>query len=202
MDALKILLAVPETAQEQVAYLFREVPQVHVLAEKALDVEAQALIVPLNSFGFFDSGFPLEVTDRLGFGLQDELQTRIVEQHFGELLVGQAEVIPTGAATPRFVIAAPVARSSPGNLKDTINVYLATRAALLAIRENPDLGIESVAFPLEAVLEGGVNAYAAARQIRYGVRAVLRERPRRVQNLSKMVRRERDLKRLEKKSPG
>lgn len=195
MTTIKLFLHVPEHEREQVAYLFREVPQAAVVTGDILAADADALVVPLNSFGFFDGGFPLRIADRFGFRLQEELRTRIAERHFGELHVGQAEVLPTGAERPRFVIAAPIAWSAPGDLRDTINVYLATRAALLAVRAADDLPIGSIALPLIGMAEGKLSAYAAGRQIRYGVRAVLRDEPRRMQNLSKAARREKDLKR-------
>ncbi len=196
---VKILLYVPEDAHELVTYLFREVPPVDVVLGEVLEADADALLVPLNSFGFFESGFPLRVADRFGFGIQEELRTRIREQHHGELLVGQAEIIPTGADRPAAVIAAPIARAAVADLRDTVNVYLAVRGVLLAVGAAPSLSITSIAMPLLGVDEGQHTPYAAARQVRYGVRAVFRDQPRRIQNLSKATRREKDLKRQERK---
>jgi O-acetyl-ADP-ribose deacetylase (regulator of RNase III) len=197
MTQLRFSLYTPEACREDVAYRFREVPQVAVVSGDILAAEADALIVPINSFGLFESGFPLRVADRFGFHLQETLRQRLPERHHGELLVGQAEVLPSGAERPAHIIAAPIARAAPGDLTTTVNVYLAVRGALLAVRDAPALGIASVACPLLGVEEGKLTPFAASRQIRYGVRAVLREKPRRVQNLSKAVRREKDLKRQE-----
>ena len=201
MEPMKIIVCVAPDSEELVRYLFREHPYVETAVEDPLSDPCDALVVPHNSFGFFDNGFRLRVADALGFGLQDELQRRIAGAHDGELLVGEAEILPTGRPAPPYVIAAPIARAGTAQLSATVNIYLAARGVMLALKRNPSLGIGTVAFPLEhALLEGGVTAYAAARQIRYGVRAVYRERPRRVANLSKAIRREKDLKRLHKET--
>jgi O-acetyl-ADP-ribose deacetylase (regulator of RNase III) len=195
ITTFKVFLAVPEEDRDLATHLYREVPQVSVVTGDVMAIEADALLVPLNSFGFFDSGFPLRVADRFGIRLQDELRAIIAEKYDGELLVGQAEILTTGVAKPSFIVAAPLARAGPGDLRDTVNVYLATRGAMFAIQRAPALGIQSLAAPLTGVSEGRLTAYAAARQMRYGFRAVLRDAPRRVQNLSKALRRERELKR-------
>ncbi len=194
IERFKVFLHVPEESLELVRELFSQIPQVEVVTGSVFETTADAVVVPLNSFGFFDSGLALEATDRYGLQLQDELRARIEEKHFGELLVGAAEIMPTGVETPRYIIAAPIARTTPGDLRDTVNVYLAARGALLAVRNTPELGINSVAFPLMGVSEGKLTPYTAARQIRYGIRAVLRRKPRRVQHLSKAARREKALK--------
>jgi O-acetyl-ADP-ribose deacetylase (regulator of RNase III) len=198
MEDMKFVVCVPHDAEEAIRYLFREFPYIEVSVADPLTVEAQALVVPHNSFGFFDSGFRLRVADAFGFGLQDELQRRIAEQHDGELLVGRAEILPTGHAAPAFAIAAPIARASTAHLADNVNIYLAARGVMIAIKNNPALGIRTVIFPLAAFLEGTVTPYAATRQIRYGIRALYRDRPRRIDNLSKAIRREKELTRPEK----
>ncbi len=198
MEHMKFIVCVPPDAEETVRYLFREFPYVETVTDDPLAAACDALVVPHNSFGFFDSGFRLRVADALGFGLQDELRRRIAEAHDGELLVGNAEILPTGRPAPPYVIAAPIARAATAQLNATVNIYLAARGVMVAVRNNPSLGIRTIAFPLQALLEGGVTAYAAARQVRYGIRAVYRDKPRRVDNLSKAIRREKDLKRLEK----
>ena len=198
MEEMKFIVCVPGEAEETVKYLFREFPYVETSIADPLAVEAHALVVPHNSFGFFDSGFRLRVADTFGFGLQDELQRRIAERHDGELLVGHAEILPTGRNAPAYAIAAPIARASTAHLEDTVNIYLAARGVMVAIKNSPALGIRTVAFPLSAFLESKVTAYEATRQIRYGIRALYRDRPRRVDNLSKAIRREKDLKSLEK----
>ena len=196
-EKFKVFIYVPQQALELVTELFAQIPQATVKVGQIFESGADAVVIPLNSFGFFDSGLALEATDRFGLRLQDELRKRINEKYFGELLVGQAEILPTGSENPRYIIAAPISRTQPGDLRNTVNIYLAARGALLAVRNSPELNIHSVAMPLMGVSEDKLSPYAAARQIRYGIRAVLRPQPRRVQNLSKATRREKSLKRQE-----
>lgn len=193
-----LALYVPDTAHEQVTYLFREVPSVTVVVGDALETQADALIVPLNSFGYFDGGFALRVADQFGFDLQEQLTVRIRDNHFGELPIGLAEVLPTEKEKPAAIVATPISWASAGDLRDTLNVYQAMRGALLAIDHCSELSITSAGIPLLGVDEGKLTPYAAARQIRFAVRAILREKPRRMQNLSKATRRETNLKRQEK----
>jgi O-acetyl-ADP-ribose deacetylase (regulator of RNase III) len=198
MEDMKFIVCVPNDAEEAVRYLFREFPYVETSTADPFVVDCHALVVPHNSFGFFDGGFRLRVADTFGFGLQDELQRRIAERHDGELLVGEAEILPTGRPAPAYAIAAPIVRASTAHLDETVNIYLAARGVMVAIKRNPECAIRTVVFPLAAFLEGNVTPYAATRQIRYGIRALYRDRPRRIDNLSKAVRREKELKRSEK----
>lgn len=200
MNSMRVLLPVPEEAAGEVTHIFRQFPQVEVPVSDPFSVGAQALIVPINSFGFFDSGFPLKVADRFGLGIQQTLQDNIRKKHFGELLVGEAEVLLTGVKSPSLLIAAPVVRTSISTLADSVNVYLAMRGAVLSIRNDAPEPVESLCFPMEAVLGAGLTPYAAARQVREGLRVALRETPKALHHLSKEARREKSLKRPERKS--
>jgi O-acetyl-ADP-ribose deacetylase (regulator of RNase III) len=102
-----------------------------------------AVVSPGNSFGFMDGGLDLALSRTFGWGIQTELQSRIKRLPLGELLVGQAEVIPTGT-TPQYVVCAPTMRV-PGPLFESVNAYLAMKAILLACLSHPE--IHSVAIP-------------------------------------------------------
>ena len=67
-----------------------------------------------------------------GWDLQKNLQKRIRERHFGELLVGAAEVAETGDSDIPYCIAAPTMRV-PMILAETPNAYLAARAVFLLL---------------------------------------------------------------------
>lgn len=85
------------------------------------------VVSPANSFGFMDGGLDMVITERLGWQVQEKLQTQIKEKYFGELLVGQVELVETEVEDIPFCISAPTMRV-PLILKDTLNVYLATKA--------------------------------------------------------------------------
>lgn len=200
MKEITCRIALTADAQETVDYLFREYPNVTTTTDDIFSLAADALLVPLNAFGFFSSGFPLAVTDRFGLGLQDTLQSRIMENYFGEMLVGQAEILSTGQSEPAWVVAAPLARTLQDDLTDSLNVYQMVRGALLAMTQPDAPDIKTLAMLLPGVSPGGLTPYTAARQIRFALQSTLREKPRKFENLSKAKRREDNLKRKEKKT--
>jgi O-acetyl-ADP-ribose deacetylase (regulator of RNase III) len=200
MLELKITISVPENDQKEVEHLFRNRPAVSTTLEDLFSLSTDAVLIPINSFGFFEGGLPLQATDHFGLHLQESLQKIIVSDYFGELLVGQAEILPSRTASPAHVIAAPLVRTIDDDLTNSMHAYLAMRAALLAIRNNPDKEITSLGVPLIGTGRGGLTAYTSARQIRYAIRGILREKPRKLEHLSKLKRRENSLKRKKPKN--
>ena len=99
--------------------------------EKSTD----CIISPANSFGFMDGGLDLLISEIMGWQIQERLQKEIREKYFGELLVGQALLIDTDFESIPFLISAPTMRV-PMILKDSVNVYLASRAIFLLLKQN------------------------------------------------------------------
>jgi O-acetyl-ADP-ribose deacetylase (regulator of RNase III) len=105
---------------------------VKVVNQNILTLIVAALAVPANAFGFTDGGVDMAISKEVfDWGLQDRLRKQVEQHHGGELLVGQAMVMPTGSARFRYIIVAPTMRV-PANVSDTVNAYLAMRAILLA----------------------------------------------------------------------
>lgn len=110
---------------------FPEEAGIKVVNQNILTVPADALAVPANAFGFTDGGVDTAISMAIfDLGLQDQLRSIIMQQYSGELLVGQALVIPTNSARMRRVIVAPTMRV-PGDVSDSVNAYLAMRAILM-----------------------------------------------------------------------
>jgi O-acetyl-ADP-ribose deacetylase (regulator of RNase III) len=104
-----------------------------ITRENILTVGADSLVVPSNAFGFTDGGIDVVVSGAIfNMGLQDRLRPLISERFAGELLVGQALVMPTGGERIRHIVVAPTMRV-PEDASDTVNAYLAFRGALLAV---------------------------------------------------------------------
>jgi O-acetyl-ADP-ribose deacetylase (regulator of RNase III) len=97
--------------------------------------KASAIVSPANSFGFMDGGIDQVYTDHFGPGLQKRLQEQIREFHFGEIVVGDAEVVSTGNPDIPWCISAPTMRV-PLDVKNTVNAYLAFRAALIVAKHH------------------------------------------------------------------
>jgi O-acetyl-ADP-ribose deacetylase (regulator of RNase III) len=130
--------------------------------------EADALVSPANSFGFMDGGFDWSISEMFEWKIQSMVQSVIRSKHSGELLVGDAEIVPTGNEQFPFLICAPTMRV-PQNVADTVNAFLAMRATLLAInkfnKENAGT-IRAVAIPGLCTGAGRMPYDRCARQMR------------------------------------
>ena len=168
-------------------------PRVEIRDGDFLDVDADAIIVPGNSFGFLDGGLELRVCERHGLELQDRLRDRIRTDFAAELLVGQAVIEDLGPSHP-VVIYAPIWRT-PQDIGSTVNVFLASKGAFQALSdaERPDLK-RIAAPPMGIDAPGRMHPHVSARQFRYGYEIAIKKRGRGGKNLTQLVRRERKMK--------
>ena len=145
------------------------------------DVACDAIVSPANSFGFMDGGLDSQMSEYFGWHVQKRLQARIQEKHHGELVVGTAEIIATDHRKIPFVISAPTMRV-PMILKDTVNAYLATRAACILVKYGHfDDGtaiaerVTSIAFPGMGTGVGQIPPHICARQMHAAFDDILSE---------------------------
>ena len=143
------------------------------------DVACDAVVSPANSFGFMDGGVDALYLRRFGDDVQTRVQAAIRERHHGDLLVGQADIVATDDASVPWLIAAPTMRV-PMILRDTVNPYLAARAALrlcvdgrFADREAVSERVRAVAFPGLGTGVGQVSPDVCAWQMRAAIAEVL-----------------------------
>ncbi|MDD1536413.1 MULTISPECIES: macro domain-containing protein [unclassified Bradyrhizobium] len=127
--------------------------------------EADAILSPANSFGHMDGGIDLLYSRYFGWDLQTNLQAALAEQHYGELPVGQAIVLATGHARFPFLVSAPTMRV-PARIDQTVNVYLAFRAALIAVLTHNAGAGEAIGSLLVPGLGTGVGSMPPARAAR------------------------------------
>ena len=160
-----------------------DLPDVTIHRGSILDLSVDAVISPANSFGFMDGGIDHLYSHRFGWEVQDRLQELIRTRHHGELVVGTAEIVETGNLKIPFVIAAPTMRV-PMVIADTVNPYLAARAALLLARqgvfasgalvgEPVAKAVTSLAFPGLGTGVGRVGPNTCARQVRAAIEEVI-----------------------------
>ncbi|MGE5619738.1 MAG: macro domain-containing protein [Sphingomonadaceae bacterium] len=177
---MKILLVHLESDQRLGAEwhrLFDESPDVQVLAGDICHVDADAVVSPANSFGFMDGGLDYALSMRFGWGVQSRLKQAIQSRPLGELLVGEALIIPTGDGRVPWLISAPTMRV-PMDIRGTVNAYLAMKAILSAVRDHEDLpSIESVAIPGLGTGCGRLSPIVAARQMWMAYREVFLGHP-------------------------
>jgi O-acetyl-ADP-ribose deacetylase (regulator of RNase III) len=178
---LQILLrALDQGMEDAWREAFNDVANVDVQIGDILKAVADAIVSPSNSFGYMDGGIDCAYRGFFGGEIESRLQKHIGAVHDGELPVGQAVVLETGHGAIPFLVAAPTMRV-PTNIHDTVNVYLAFRAALLAVRRHNASGghiIRSLLAPAFGTGVGGMSYARAARQMAAAYRAVaLGDRP-------------------------
>ncbi len=151
---------------------FKDIPMITVHHGSIFDNPCDAIVSPANSFGFMDGGLDLVLSKYLGWHVQERLQEKIKTKHYGELIVGQAEIVETDNKKFPYLIAAPTMRV-PMVLKESVNPYLAMRAILLLITKGKfdddtliSNKINSVAISGLGTGVGCVSAIKCARQMR------------------------------------
>lgn len=172
---------------------FAELPGNEIVEGDPLEAPGDAILLPGNSFGFLDVGLELKVVESWGFCVQDALRKRIREEFFGELLVGQAIALGP-PEVPRSLVYAPVWRV-PSSLEGTVNVYLAVRGALLALRgESRGGSPRRLVVPAIGIgPPGSLHPGISARQTRYAFEVVCGLRGFGDKNLSQVARRHKKL---------
>lgn len=131
---------------------FGGLAEVEVTVGDIFGERADAIVSPANSFGFMDGGIDLAYSKFFGWDLQERLQELLKKEHGGELPVSQAVVVETYHAEIPYLVSAPTMRI-PMAIPDTLNAYLALRAALRAVRE---LNARSGA-PIQSILCPGLG---------------------------------------------
>jgi O-acetyl-ADP-ribose deacetylase (regulator of RNase III) len=166
-----ILTAVDESLATAWQHFCGDLDFIEIHLGSILEVACDAIVSPANSFGFMDGGIDALYLRRFGQDLQTRLQRLIAQKHHGELLVGAAEVLETGDDTIPYVIAAPTMRV-PMVLNDSVNAYLAARAALLCALNHPGK-IDRLAFPGMGTGVGQLSPNTCAHQMRAAIDNVL-----------------------------
>jgi O-acetyl-ADP-ribose deacetylase (regulator of RNase III) len=154
---------------------FADAPEVLVSRGDIFEQKADAIVSPANSFGYMDGGIDLLYSRFFGWEVETNLRALLLERHYGELPVGQAVVLATGHEFIPFLVSAPTMRV-PMSIEGTVNVYLAFRAALIAVlTHNASAGapIRSLLVPGLGTGVGEVAPERAARQMRLAYDAII-----------------------------
>lgn len=154
---------------------FANLPNVTVSEGDIFAQPADAIVSPANSFGYMDGGIDRVYSHYFGWELETRLRDRIKQDFHGELPVGQAVIVATEHHAIPLLVSAPTMRV-PGDISQTVNVYLAFRAALIAVVEHNWHGQQTVASLLAPGFGtgiGNVPPERAARQMRAAYDAIL-----------------------------
>ena len=151
-------------------------PGVTVYHGSILDLELDYLVSPANSFAFMDGGIDLLYTRRFGPELQRTAQAILQRRQVEEIRIGDCLCASTHCPKLPHVILAPTMRVPMVLPADTINPFLATRAAVGFVKDmtmKPDE--KSIGFPGMGTGVGQVPYDKCARQMRAAFEEVLGE---------------------------
>jgi O-acetyl-ADP-ribose deacetylase (regulator of RNase III) len=146
--------------------------EVHTHRGSTLDVPAEAVVSPANSYGWMRGGIDAVYAHTFP-AIEQHVRSAVLAYHGGELPVGQAVIVPTDVPAPAWLISAPTMRS-PGELlpPDTVHPYLAARAVFKLWRygrledDRPVRAVVStIAMPGLGTGVGGVPPEVCARQV-------------------------------------
>jgi O-acetyl-ADP-ribose deacetylase (regulator of RNase III) len=145
--------------------------RVRVHRGSVLDVRAQAVVSPANSYGWMYGGIDA-VYAKAFPGVEQNVRSAILAFHGGELPIGDAVIVPTGEPEPAWLISAPTLREAGQRLPSgTVHPYLAARAVFLMWRDGRiEQGpvrelVETIAMPGLGTGVGGVAPETCARQV-------------------------------------
>jgi O-acetyl-ADP-ribose deacetylase (regulator of RNase III) len=145
---------------------------VRVHRGSVLDITAQAIVSPANSYGWMRGGIDA-VYARAFPGVEQNVRSAVLAYHGGELPIGESVVVPTGETVPAWLISAPTMREPGERLPaDTVNPYLAARAVFLQWRDGRlehDVEVrrvvDTIAMPGLGTGVGGVAPETCAHQV-------------------------------------
>jgi O-acetyl-ADP-ribose deacetylase (regulator of RNase III) len=146
--------------------------EVYTHRGSTLDVPADAVVSPANSYGWMRGGID-SVYAHAFPAIEQHVRSAVLAYHGGELPVGQAVIVPTDVAAPAWLISAPTMREPGERLpQDTVHPYLAARAVFRMWRDGrleDDRPVRSVvstiAMPGLGTGIGGVPPEVCARQV-------------------------------------
>ncbi len=169
---LRLFLAHPDALMcDAFRTRFSALPNVEIHQKRFEELPGHDCFVTAgNSFGMMTAGIDAAVVAFFGRSIMGVVQRHILEHFLGEQPIGTAFLLETGHAGVPFLVHAPTMRV-PASIDKTANIYLATWAALLAIRDHnrspagEESPICSVAFPAFGTGFGQVPFDEAARQM-------------------------------------
>jgi len=174
-----ILAAVDDPLAHAWGQFCGDIEGITIYRGSILDVACDAVVSPANSFGFMDGGIDALYLDYFGPDIQMRVRRLIYERHHGELVVGAADIVETSDERIPYLIVAPTMRV-PMALHESVNPYLAARAALLLVlyglfpageRQGQRVAdhVTTIAFPGLGTGVGRIGANTCARQVRAAI---------------------------------
>ncbi len=177
MTEFKLVIVDPKPALCAVFHeYFEGLPDVEIVAARFERLPVfDCMVSAANSFGLMDGGVDAAITNFFGDSLMQRVQERILQEFLGEQNVGTSIIVETGHPDHPFIAHTPTMRS-PMEIAHTDNIYRATWAMLLAVRQHNaghERKIRVVACPGLGTGTGHVPFAEAARQMSMAYRNFL-----------------------------
>jgi len=122
--------------------------------------DVECVVSPANSFGLMDGGYDLAITNWFGDELQKSVQRYIVDNLYGEQIVGTSFIINTPKDGIRL-IHTPTMRVPEPIIDETV-VYNCMRSTLITALEN---GINSIVIPAFGASTGLLDPEVVAKMM-------------------------------------
>ncbi|MDO5478506.1 MAG: macro domain-containing protein [Clostridia bacterium] len=129
--------------------------------------KVDAVVSPANSFGLMDGGYDLAITDWFGESLQKKVQKYIIENYFGEQIVGTSFITDIPGSDVRL-IHTPSMRV-PDIIEDASVVYQCMRSTLMTALKN---GVEIIVIPAFGCGTGMLKEDDVARMMYFAYRQI------------------------------
>ncbi|RLK60096.1 macro domain-containing protein [Actinokineospora cianjurensis] len=147
-------------------------PHIRVHRGSVLEVRADAVVSPANSYGWMRGGVDAVYAEHFP-AIEQRVRSAVLAYHGGELPIGEALIVPTGAKRPAWLITAPTMKEPAQALAaETVHPYLAARAVFRLWRDGVfDNGapvratVGTIAMPGLGTGVGGVPPHVCARQL-------------------------------------
>ncbi len=159
---MRITIVATDTYLDELfLFYFGGFAEVNVQLGRFEDLTADCLASPGNSFGLMDGGMDAAITAYFGNQLQQRVQAYIIENYYGEQPVGTSFIIETNDERIPKLAHTPTMRV-PADIRGTDNVYRATKATLIAAKQN---GIGSIILPAFGAGAGMMHRQEVVRQM-------------------------------------
>jgi O-acetyl-ADP-ribose deacetylase (regulator of RNase III) len=150
---------------------FATYDQVEIVEGSLTHVPCDAIVSPANSFGDMGGGVDKAIDEYFEGKAQRAARQMIGDEWYGELPVGMAAIVEPRPQQKPVLICAPTMRV-PGNIRGTLNVYLAMRALLVTATK---AHLRHVVCPGLGTGVGGMAYDEAAHQMRVAFQMIVME---------------------------
>ena len=122
--------------------------------------EIDCLVSPANAFGYMTGGYDAALSDILGWSFQANVQKYIVDNFYGEQVVGTSFIIPTNIEGVSLIHTPTM--QYPSVIFDDMVIYHSMRSTLICALKND---VKCIVIPAFGAATGGVKGSIVAKRM-------------------------------------